>query len=81
MKNYVATFYTHFGALKFNKDCKKLSVKSKQMPVPRVLSSSCGTCVSFETDDVATLLKQVDLEDMEGCFLALGKDDYSEIKF
>ncbi|MBR2372254.1 MAG: DUF3343 domain-containing protein [Clostridia bacterium] len=81
MKNYVATFYTHFGALKFNKDCKKLSVKSKQMPVPRVLSSSCGTCVSFETDDVATLLKQVDLEDMEGCFLSLGKDDYNEIKF
>ena len=80
MKNYVATFYTHFGALKFNKDCKKLSVKSKQMPVPRVLSSSCGTCVSFETDDITTLLGSLDLEDMEGCYLALGKDNYSAIK-
>ena len=80
MEKYIATFYTHFGALKFNKDCKKISVKSKQMPVPRVLSSSCGTCVSFETEDIAAILKSFDLEDMEGCYLALGKDEYREIK-
>ena len=81
MEKYVATFYTHFGALKFNKECKKISVPSKQMPVPRVLSSSCGTCVAFETDDIKTVLGSLDLEDMEGCYLAIDKDKYSEIKF
>ena len=81
MEKYVATFYTHFGALKFNKDCKKMSITSKQMPVPRVLSSSCGTCVSFETDDIATVLKSLDLEDMEGCYLAIAKDKYNKIEF
>jgi len=80
MKNYIATFYTHFGALKFNKDCKKISVKSKQMPVPRALSSSCGTCVFFEADDAVSVLKGFDLDDMEACFIVLGKDKYQAIE-
>ena len=81
MKKYLATFYTHFGAVKFNKDCKKMSIKSRQMPVPRVLSASCGTCVSFETDDISGVLESIDLEHMEGCYIVVSRGKYSEIKF
>ena len=48
---YIATFFSHFGAIRFEKNCKSKNVSAKLMPVPRALSSSCGTCVSFECDD------------------------------
>ena len=47
---YIATFYSHFGAIRFKKECKKSNMTAEAMPVPRDLSSSCGTCVKFETD-------------------------------
>ena len=47
---YIATFYSHFGAVRFKKECKKNNIIAEAMPVPRDLSSSCGTCVKFETD-------------------------------
>ena len=46
---YIATFYSHFGAVRFKKECKKENITAEAMPVPRDLSSSCGTCVKFET--------------------------------
>lgn len=48
---YIATFYSHFGAIRFQKKCREKSISSRLMPVPRTLSSSCGTCVSYECDD------------------------------
>ena len=50
MKEYIATFYSHFGAVRFRKMLKGQGKKAKIMPVPRNLSSSCGSCVLFETD-------------------------------
>lgn len=47
---YIATFYSHFGAIRFKKICDERGYVAKLMPVPRDLSSSCGTCVSFEAD-------------------------------
>lgn len=47
---YIATFYSHFGAVRFKKACQKQGYEAKLMPVPRFLSSSCGTCVSYEAD-------------------------------
>lgn len=44
---YVATFFSHFGAMQFAKKIKKLGGSCKIMPVPRQLSSSCGSCVKF----------------------------------
>jgi len=44
---YIATFYSHFGAIRFKKLCEANGLPSKLMPVPRSLSSSCGTCVSY----------------------------------
>lgn len=42
---YIATFYSHFGAIRFKRLCDKEQIPAKCMPVPRNLSSSCGTCV------------------------------------
>ena len=48
MKNYTATFYSHFGAMTYNKALKSHGISAKLMPVPRKVSSSCGTCVNYE---------------------------------
>jgi hypothetical protein len=45
---YIATFYSHFGAIRFKKLCEANSWPARVMPVPRSLSSSCGTCVRYK---------------------------------
>ncbi len=45
---YIATFYSHFGAIRFKKLCQEQGLAPQLMPVPRDLSSSCGTCVRYE---------------------------------
>jgi hypothetical protein len=45
---YVATFYAHFGAVRFRRLCREKGVACELSPVPRALSSSCGTCAFFE---------------------------------
>ncbi|WP_373216119.1 DUF3343 domain-containing protein [Ruminococcus sp. 5_1_39BFAA] len=47
MEEYVATFFSHYGAMTFKKKCDREGYPAKIMPVPRNLSSSCGTCVRF----------------------------------
>ena len=41
----VATFANHYGAMLFK---NKVGAGCKLRPVPRILSSSCGTCAFFE---------------------------------
>lgn len=48
---YISTFYSHFGAVHFKKICQSKNIEAKMMPVPRDLSSSCGTCVRFHGTD------------------------------
>ena len=60
---YIATFYSHFGAMRFKRMCSAQSIKAKMMPVPRTLSSSCGTCVRYETDEQVDV--QAHTEEME----------------
>lgn len=45
MKTYYVTFYSHFSAIAFSKTYTADSVTL--MPVPRALSSSCGTCAKL----------------------------------
>lgn len=52
---YIGTFYSHFGAIRFSKSCSNMGMQAKMMPVPRDLSSSCGTCVRFETEDISCI--------------------------
>lgn len=47
---YVATFYSHFGAIQFEQFCKQRGITVHLQPVPRWLSSSCGTCAIFQVD-------------------------------
>jgi hypothetical protein len=62
---YLATFYTHYGAMRFHKHCQKEGMVAKMMPVPRELSSSCGVCVRFEA---ACTPAAAGHEDMECCY-------------
>lgn len=50
MKEYIATFFSHFGATRFRKNCVRQGNPAQVMPVPRSLSSSCGTCVRYSTE-------------------------------
>ena len=59
MNKYIATFYSHFGAVLYYKALKKQGILAKQMPVPRKVSSSCGTCVCYEHVSI------IDLDDCE----------------
>jgi len=41
-KEYQVLFFTHTGAIKFDRAMKKEDIFSELMPVPRSLSSNCG---------------------------------------
>ncbi|MBQ6901331.1 MAG: DUF3343 domain-containing protein [Firmicutes bacterium] len=47
---YLVTFHTNFDANLFSRKAKALG-KAQMKPVPRQLSSSCGTCVVFQPAD------------------------------
>ncbi len=56
---YVATFFSHYDAILFAQALKARGIEAKPMPVPRRISSSCGTGVRFQTDlDVAALSRE-----------------------
>ena len=44
----IATFYSHFGAIRCKRFCAERAWPAQVMPVPRNLSSSCGACVRYE---------------------------------
>lgn len=62
---FLATFYTHFGAMRFDRYCRDAGIPAKKAPVPRELSASCGVCVFF---DAAAAPKIAEHEDMEKCY-------------
>lgn len=45
---FIVTFYSHFGAVRYQRLCAEAGISGRMMPVPRNLSSSCGTCVRCE---------------------------------
>ncbi|MCT4606199.1 MAG: DUF3343 domain-containing protein [Marinisporobacter sp.] len=59
MKEYVAVFFTHSGAIKFDRNAKKNNIACELMPVPRKLSSNCGIGAKFKYDqDVHGLVNE-----------------------
>jgi len=48
---FIATFFSHYGAIHCKKICDGKGLSARMMPVPRTLSSSCGTCVRIEAPD------------------------------
>lgn len=63
---YIATFYTHSGAIKYHRFLRIKGVTAETMPVPRKYSSNCVIGVKFSTsEDIKFLIS----EDMEKLFL------------
>jgi hypothetical protein len=52
---FVATVYSHFGAIRYRKECERKKLSARMSPVPRALSSSCGTCVLVEAGSYSDL--------------------------
>ena len=73
MKEYIATFHTHLAALMTCRNLNGRGAKAGMMPVPRRLSSSCGTCVRYQAE--YALLAAMDA-DVEGVYEVIGKADY-----
>ena len=74
MKEYIATFHTHLSALMTSRSLTGLGVQARMMPVPRKLSSSCGTCVRYLAADAN--LSAMD-EDVEAVYEKIGKEEYT----
>lgn len=66
MNQYIATFFTHFGAVRFSRMLKEQGIDCKVMPVPRKVSSSCGSCVRFTAESESAF----HTEDVEGMYIA-----------
>ena len=66
MKQYIATFFSHFGAIRFQRLCTQLGWPAQLAPMPRSLSSSCGTCVLFRAPELdANTLQQLLTPELE----------------
>ena len=74
MTEYVATFHTHLSALLTSRNLTGLGVRAQMMPVPRKLSSSCGTCVRYLAE--SPHLSEMD-EDVEAVYEKVGSDSYT----
>lgn len=62
---YIAIFFTHSGAIKYNRFLRESGIKSDTLPVPRKLSSNCGIGVRFTYDgDLGAIIT----EDIEKLF-------------
>lgn len=63
MEQYIATFHTHLAALRTCNALKKQGVGDARLaPVPRKLSSSCGTCAMYQGTDPMLSCMDVDVE-------------------
>lgn len=60
--NYIATFHTHLSALRSCAALKSRGINGRLAPVPRRISSSCGTCVLYQGEDMALEAMDRDLE-------------------
>ena len=62
MRQYLATFHTHLSALLSCQALQGAGHSARMMPVPRSLSSSCGTCVRYSAPDDCRGLLDGDME-------------------
>ena len=74
MREFIATFHTHLAALMTSRNLNGHGARASMMPVPRKLSSSCGTCVRYLAEE--PLLNQMDA-DVEAVYEVIGREEYS----
>ena len=60
--DFVATFHTHLSALMTERTLKNAGFPARMAPVPRQLSSSCGTCVFYTAPDLCQSCLDEDAE-------------------
>ena len=70
MSAYIATFHTHLSAMRTQRALTQAGYTAALAPVPRRLSSSCGTCVRYTAPEGDPLLGFMD-RDMESVVLCL----------
>lgn len=69
---YTILFFTHSGAIKFQRKCKKNNIQCELMPVPRILSSNCSISAKIEfEDDIKSLID----EEIEKIFLTKNNEN------
>ena len=74
MNEYIATFHTHLSALMTSRKLTGMGITARMMPVPRKLSSSCGTCIRYLAEEAH--LDAMD-EDVEAVYEKIGKEEYT----
>jgi len=62
MIRYIATFYTHFAALRTFRVMTDAGIHAEMAPVPRALSADCGTCVRYDAETPCELLLHMDFD-------------------
>ena len=48
---YTVLFFTHSGAIKFDRKSKKNNISCELMPVPRILSSNCSISAKIQYEE------------------------------
>ena len=76
MREFIATFHTHLSALMTSRNLNAKGAKAGMMPVPRKLSSSCGTCVRYPAEE--PMLEAMDV-DVEAVYEVIGKEEYTKL--
>lgn len=79
MNEYIATFHTHLSAMLSFQALQQAGCKAKMQPVPRALSSSCGTCVRFSANNDCCELLDADAEALyavqDGAYILLWQNE------
>ncbi|MCR3955930.1 MAG: DUF3343 domain-containing protein [Gudongella sp.] len=75
MKKYMILFFTHSGAIKFQRKLKKSNISCTLMPVPRSLSSNCGIGAQILYDGDILALTDNEVEKM----YIVNDKDYREV--
>lgn len=73
--NYLVTFFTHSGAMKYKKMLQKENTLCTMMPLPRTLSSSCGVCIEFKRDTIKDIIST----DIQSVYLISENREYKLI--
>lgn len=68
---YMVLFFTHSGAIKFDRKCRKNKISCELMPVPRNLSSNCSISAKITHNNIDELID----DEIEKIFLILENEN------
>ena len=74
--HYTVVFFTHSGAIKFERRMSKLNVSCSLHPVPRKISSSCGICAKICFDENINDLIE---DEIQSLYKDISKNQYELI--